>query len=129
MLDRGSRGAPHVLPGQDRGRLAFEGGKVVHVVIERLELPVPGIAQHRIEAAVLGLAGKEGDAELLRLPNIGRQLRQHGDAAGDVEAADADLQAGGQELPGKVDGARKLVRLDADEADQGAGRLPGGSCG
>ena len=35
-----------------------------------------------------------------------------------MESADADLQALGAELPGEVDRARILVRLDADEPDQ-----------
>ena len=47
-----------------------------------------------------------------------RHLRQHGDAAGDVEAADADRQPGGEERPREIDRARKLVRLHADQADQ-----------
>ena len=115
-----ARGAPHVLGRQDRGRLALERGQIVHVVVELGELAVPGIAQHLVEAGVLGLAGKERDPELLGGADIGRQLRQHGDAAGDVEAADADRQAGGEELAGEIDGARELVRLHPDEADQGA---------
>jgi len=41
-----------------------------------------------------------------------------------MEAADADRQAGSQELPGEIDGARKLVRLDADEADECAAAFP-----
>ena len=56
----------------------------------------------------------------LRRAHLRRHLRQHRDAAGDVEAADADRQAGGEERPGEVDRAGELVRLDADEADQGA---------
>ena len=67
---------------------------------------------------LLGLAGKERDAERLRLADVGRQLRQHGDAAGDVEAADADRQPGREERPREIDRARELVRLHADQADQ-----------
>ena len=47
-----------------------------------------------------------------------RHFRQHGDAARDVESADADLQAGGAKLPRDIERARKLVRLHADDADQ-----------
>ena len=36
-----------------------------------------------------------------------------------MKAADADLHAGGEEWVGDIDGARKLIRLHADEADQG----------
>ena len=66
----------------------------------------------------LGLAGEERDAERLRLADVVRHLRQHGDAAGDVKAADADRQPGGEERPRQIDRARKLVRLHADQADQ-----------
>ena len=107
-----------MLARQERRRLAVQGRKLVHVVVDRLERAVPGIAQHLVEAALLGLAGEERDAELLRLAHVLRHLRQHGDAAGDVEAADADRQPGGQELPRQVDGARKLVGLHADQTDQ-----------
>ena len=68
--------------------------------------------------ALLGLAGEERDAERLRLAHVLRHLRQHGDAARDVKAADADRQAGGKERPRQIDRARKLVRLHADQADQ-----------
>ena len=88
------------------------------MVVERLELAIPGVAQHLVEAALLGLAGEERNSERLRLRHLGRQLGQHRNAAGDVKAADAHRETGGDEAPGKIDGARKLVRLDADEADQ-----------
>ena len=113
-----SRGAPHVLARQERRRLALQRRQIVHVVVERLERAVPGVAQHLVEPALLGLAGEERDAELLRLADLRRHLRQHGDAAGDVEAADADRQAGGEERPREIDRARKLVGLHADQADQ-----------
>ena len=35
-----------------------------------------------------------------------------------MEAADADRQAGGEERPRQIDGARKLVGLHADQPDQ-----------
>ena len=44
-------GAPHVLARQDRRRLALQRRQVVHVVVERLERAVPGVAQHLVEAA------------------------------------------------------------------------------
>jgi hypothetical protein len=43
---------------------------------------------------------------------------QHRDRAGDVKAADANGQTGSPKRPGEIDGARKLVRLDADQPDQ-----------
>ena len=48
--------------------------------------------------------------------------RQHGDAAGHVEAADHHREAVGAEPAGEIERARKLVRLHADQADHaGAG--------
>ena len=103
---------------QDRRRLPLQRWEIVHVVIERRELSVPRIAQYVIEPAVFGFAREEGNAQLLRLAHVARHLRQHGDAAGNVEAADADRHSSGKERPRKIDGARELVRLHADEADQ-----------
>ena len=105
-------------PGRIGGGCPCSDGKIVHVVIERRELSVPRIAQHVIEPAVFGLAREEGNAQILRVAHVARHLRQHGDAAGNVEAADADRQSRGKERPRKIDGARKLVRLHADEADE-----------
>ena len=55
MRDAGSIGS--VRPGQRR--------QIVHVVVERLECALPGVAQHLVEAA-LGLAGEQRDAEIHR---------------------------------------------------------------
>ena len=111
-------GALDVLARQERRRLAGQGRQIVHVIVERLERAVEGIAQHIVEPAILGFAGEERNPELLRRFDVGRQLRQHGDAAGDMEAADADRQAGVEKRFGQIDGARKLVRLHADQTDQ-----------
>jgi len=75
----------------------------------------------RLEQVVhppLDLAREQTDAQPLRLAQIGRQLGQHRQATADVKAADGDLHAGGAQLAGDVDGARKLVGLHADQAHQ-----------
>ena len=127
-IDAGQRAgrAAHMLARQDRRRLALERRQVVHVVVERRQLAGPGVAQHRVEPAFLGLAGEERDAERLRLAHLRRHLRQHREAAGDVEAADGDRQPGGEERPRQVDRARELVGLHADQRDQ---RPAAGACG
>ena len=79
--------------------------------------------QHFVEPVFFGLAGEEGDAHRLRGFDVGRQFRQHGNAAGDMEAADTDRQTGLDEWLRQIDGARKLVRLHADEPDQTAPAL------
>ncbi len=70
-----------MLARQDRGRLALERGKIVHEIVERLHLAPPRVAQHVVEPALLGFAGKQGNAERLRLAQLGGHFRQHGDAA------------------------------------------------
>ncbi len=66
-------GAAHVLARKERRRLTVQRRQLVHVVVERLERAVPGVAQHLVEPSLLGLAGEERDAERLRLAQIGRQ--------------------------------------------------------
>ena len=51
---------------------------------------------------------------------VRRHVRQHRDAAADVEAADADRDARGAQRPRDVHGARELIGLHADQADQPA---------
>src|SRR3984957_3860585 len=67
---------------------------------------------------LLGFAGEHRNAERLRLDDLRRKLRQHGEAAGDVEAAKTNLIAGGAKLTRDIHGAGKLVRLHPDDADQ-----------
>jgi hypothetical protein len=107
-----------VLARQKRRRFALQVGKLVHVVVKWRERAVPGVAQHLVEAAFFGLTGEEGNAQCLSLAQVWRDFRQHGDAAGNVKAADADRQSSREEWAGEIDGARKLVRLHADETDK-----------
>src|SRR4029079_18502910 len=104
--------------GQRRERLAFETRQIIEMIVEGLERAVEGVADDLIEAAVLGFAGEERDAHLLRGDDLLWQLLQHRDAARDVEATEADGEAGGEEVLRQVDGTRELVRLDSDQADE-----------
>ncbi len=99
-------------------RRAFEARQVVHVVVERLQRAVPGVAQHDVEPALLGLAAEDGDAHVHGRLDLRRDHRQHRQAARDVEAAQRHRQARLDELAREVDGARELVGLHADQADQ-----------
>jgi len=109
-----------MLARQKRRRFADQVRQRVHVIVERLELAGEGVTQHLVEPALLGLAGKERDAHLLRGFNVGRQFRQHRDAARDVKAADADRQLGVEERLCQIDRARKLIGLDTNKSDQTA---------
>jgi hypothetical protein len=117
---------------QDRDGRVLEPRQIVHVIVEWLEIPGMGVPEHLVHAA-FRLAGEDRDAEILGLPDLRRNLRQHGQAAADMEAADAHLDVGGAQAPGNIQGARILVRLDPDHADQafaaGGSDLPGDPVG
>ena len=106
--------------GRKRRGFVLHAGQVGHVVVDRLHLAVDGVAVELGQTAALGLAGEQRDPEVECLLQISRQLRQHGDAAGGMKSADRDLNAVLAELTGHVHGARKLVRLHADQADHPA---------
>ena len=76
-----------------------------------------GGSQQLVEAS-LRFTGEERDAELHRVAKLRRNVRQHREATADVKPADADRDPGGDERPGDVHGARELVGLHADEADE-----------
>src|SRR5215469_17307970 len=111
----GAGSAPDAHGGQHRHRHALERRQVVHEIVERLQLPLDRIAQHLLQPALLRLAGEEEDAHLLRAAHIRIALRQHGDGAGDMEAADPDHDPALPERAGDVEGTRELVGLDADQ--------------
>ena len=114
--------APDDLDRQERGDLLLQPGQVVHVVVDRLHPAGQRVAEHLGEPA-FGLAREQRDAHIPRRGDIGRQLGQHRQAAGDMKPADRHLHPGGAELPRELDRARELVRLHPDQADQpGIGR-------
>ncbi len=72
--------------------------------------------QQRFKAA-FRFAGKNGDAKLAGAIEIDGGAVEHGNAAGDVKAADDDRNAGGAERPRDVERAGILVGLHTDEPD------------
>ena len=58
--------------GQEGRRRVLDARQVVHVIVERLERAVHGVAQHVVEPA-LRLAGEQADAEVLHFANVRRQ--------------------------------------------------------
>ena len=93
--------------------------QIVHEVVERLQLVAIRGAQQIVESP-LRLAREQGDAEIHRFLQLRRHLRQHRDAAADMEAADADRDARCAQRPGDIHRARKLIGLHADQANQPA---------
>ena len=61
QIDAGQRAGrtAHMLARQDRRRFALQRRQIVHEIVERCQLSGPGIAEHRVEAPFLGLAGEE----------------------------------------------------------------------
>ena len=72
---------------------ASQARQVVHVIVERLQ---PAARGRRAAARPAALRPRRRRAQMpsvQRLAELGRQLRQHREAAADVEAADDDLDA------------------------------------
>ena len=66
----------------------------------------------------LEFAGEHAHPHVEGLLEIGLQLREHGEAAGDMEAADDHGQACRAEWARDIERAGKLVRLHADDPNQ-----------
>ena len=117
---------------QNRNWRALDPRQVAHEIVERPHAAREGVLQHHVQAA-LGLAGEQRNPERLRFDEIVGHLRQHREAAGDMKPTDGDLHASGAKSPRQIDGARKLIGLDADQANQAApaagGDLAGDSLG
>ena len=124
-IEAGQRpqGAAYMVAGQHRCRLAHQIGQVGHEIVERFHFAAVGIAQHHVQPMLLSLAGEQADAQRLRVLQIVGHLRQHRQAAGNVEAPDADRHVAFAEAAREVDGARVLVRLHADHGDEAAAAI------
>ena len=101
----------------DLGRL--HAGHIVEVIVERLRLAGVDVAEE-IGHPAFALARVQGHAQRLRFLHVRRQLGKHRYAARDVESADHHGHAFRPELAGEIEGARKLIRLNPDEADKSA---------
>ena len=100
-----------------RRRHVLDAGQLLHEVVDRREAAVDRVLEDEVEPAFLGLAGIHEAADVERLLHGRVDRRQHGERAGDVEAADADGDTGLAQGPRDIERARELVRLHADEHD------------
>ena len=91
--------------------------QVLHVIVERTKLAARGVEQHLVEA-FLGLARVNRNAEILRGFDVSRDLFQHGQATGDMEAAEHHLDSRLAQRARNIYGAGEFVRLHADNPDQ-----------
>ncbi len=109
--------ALHDVRRQDGRHGRHHVGQVGEIIIDGLRRAGRNVGDQRRHAA-LAFAGKEDDAETLRLLQAVRQFRQHRQTAGHMEAAQHDRDAGGAEAPRQVERPGELVGLHADEADE-----------
>src|SRR5262249_16275015 len=99
-------------------RCRLEPWKLVEEMVDRREAAGGGILQHPVQPAIFRLTGEQPPAHLEGRLQIERHLRQHGQAAGDVEATDHHRDTGGTQRASDVECARELVGLYTDQADQ-----------
>ena len=101
---------------QNRRHRARQFGHVVEVVVDRLGRAARHIAQH-VGHAALGFAGEQMDAEIQRLLHFRGDLRQHREAAAEVEAAHDDRHAERAKFPAEIKRSWKLIGLHPNQAD------------
>ena len=87
------------------GSARFERRQVVHVIVERLQLAGVGVAQHASSRPSASPANRLTPSACASL-QVGRNLRQHGEAARDMEAADGDLTPCGAQAAARCRSAR-----------------------
>ena len=85
----GAGGALDELARQEGDGRAANARQVVHVIVERLELALGGVAQNGVEPA-FRLAGKQGDSQIAGELKVNGGSVQHRQAAGNVEPAHRD---------------------------------------
>src|SRR3984957_12039036 len=114
-----ARHSRHHLARQPRRRSGRHVRHVVEIVVDRLRLPRINVRQELCKST-FALPGIEDDPKRLRLFQVRRQFRQHGNTAGNVESSNGDRHALLAKLSRNVERARKLIRLDADQGDHAA---------
>ena len=100
-----------------RRHRVFQRRQIVDVIVDRLERTGGGITQDLVHAP-FRFAGKQSDAHVERLLQVGHDGGKHRQHAGDVETPDDHRDAGLAQRFGDVQRARILVRLHADQADK-----------
>ena len=119
----GSGELAEIFPANGGDRLGVEVGLVVQEIVERLQAAVNGIVQ-QVAPGFFDLPFDDGDACVQELLYIGRNVREKGEVAADMEAADQNGEAGTPKSMSEIAGAGELIGLHADEADDGLGETP-----
>ncbi len=120
-------------PGHDRARQDWNRRRghvrhVVEVTVQRLcDAGVDVLDE--ISQAAFAFPCIQDHPERLRFPQLRRLFRQHGDAPGDMEAANRDRHAERPKLAADVERPGKLIGLNANQRDESAAGLdPPGNC-
>ena len=108
--------ASHALGRHIGAGRALKPRQIMKVIVDRLELARGGVAQHFVESP-FRFARIERNPEVERFFERIRRLRQHGEAARDMESADDNRDPGRPKRPSAVHHPRELIRLHADETD------------
>ena len=112
-----------IFPANGGDRLGVEVGLLVQEIVERLQAAVNGIVQ-QVAPGFFDFPFHDGNARIQELLYIGRNVREKGEVAADVEAADQNGKAGAPKGMSKIASAWELIGLHADEADDGLGEAP-----
>jgi hypothetical protein len=108
---------PYVALWQKRERPALQMRQIAHEIVAWRQAPIVGRAQDFIEPA-LGFAGEKRYADGQGGLEFRGQVGEHRDTAADVKPANRNLDTGGAQRARNVQGARELVGLYANQADQ-----------
>src|SRR5579883_3075703 len=103
--------------GKERHRRAFHVRQVPHEIVEWRETSGRGVVQHEFEAT-FSFTREHRNANVPARIEIDGAAVKHRHTAGHVKSSDCDWDAGGAERAGDIEGARILVRLDANEREQ-----------
>ena len=101
-------------------RRIFDIDEILQILgeaIKRLQSAVQIVGENAFPFS-LDFAGNDADALAIELLNVGLLIAQHVDGAAGVKAAHDHGDPFGSENFCHVDGARKLIGLDADQANQ-----------
>jgi hypothetical protein len=105
------------LLGKERHRRAFDVPQIPHEIVEWHKTSGCGILQQQLKTT-LGFTVEHRNVYVPASIEIDGVAIKHRQTAGPVESSDYNRDASGAERAGDIEGARILVRLDADERKQ-----------
>src|SRR5271157_579662 len=119
----GSGELAEIFPANGGDGLGVEVGLVVQEIVERLQAAVNGIVQ-QVAPGFFDLPFDDGNTRVQELLYIGRDIREKGEIAADMEPADQNGKAGAPKGVSKIASAGELIGLHADKAHDAFGETP-----